>query len=180
MWNEYPPDYFDKDVEHEGIVSLLGSCEIGDRGGKEEYTIGKVFGTTKQDLTWDEFIAKCPDDVFGICQKNKLLNKIQESADKIINEWLDRVDSNYPTQSEPVGTIVGDVTVNESNISFNFRCDYKFYYMHTIGQYWSEEEDWDKDDDILINVLNAAGWEEDYPDVWFDISFDDRDYDSRR
>ena len=40
-WGEDPEDY--KDVYHEGVVNLFGACEIDDKGGKEEYTIGKVF-----------------------------------------------------------------------------------------------------------------------------------------
>lgn len=40
-WGEDPEDY--KDVYREGTVNLFGTCEIGDKGGKEEYTIGKVF-----------------------------------------------------------------------------------------------------------------------------------------
>ena len=177
-WGEDPEDY--KDVYHEGIVGILGSCEIDDNGGKEEYAIGKIFGKNKQDLTWDEFIAKCPDDVFGICQKNKLLDKIQESADKVVSEWLEAVGRSYHNQLKPVSTQVDCVSVSESWIGFNFRCDYEFYYEHSITRWTNEDNDLDEDDDILVNILNNAGWSEDCPDVWLDISFEDRDFDFRR
>ena len=177
-WGEDPEDY--KDIWHEGIISLLGSCEISDQGGKEEYTIGKVFGTNKQDLSWDEFIAKCPDDVFGICQKSKLLGEIQASADKIIGEWLDAVGGHHHSQSEPVGTVIDCVTVSESYIGFNFRCDYKFYYEHAITRWTNEDSDWDEDTDILVNIFEAAGWEAESPDVWFDVNFNDHDFDLKR
>lgn len=176
-WGEDPEDY--KDVYHEGVVNLFGACEIGDRGGKEEYTIGKVFGTNKQDLSWDEFIAKCPEDVFGICQKSKLLDKIQETADKVIGEWLEAVGRSYHNQIEPLSTQVDCVTVSESRIDFNFRCDYKFYYEHAISRWTNEESDWDEDDDILVNILNDAGWDKDSPDVWCEIYFNDRDFSFR-
>lgn len=176
-WGEDPEDY--KDVHHEGVVNLFGACEISDRGGKEEYTIGKVFGTNKQDLAWDEFIAKCPDDVFGICQKSKLLDKIQETADKIIGEWLEVVGRSYHNQIEPVSTQVDCVTVSESGIDFNFRCDYKFYYEHAISRWTKEDDDWGEDDDILVNILNEAGWDKDCPDVWCEIYFNDRDFSFR-
>lgn len=176
-WGEDPEDY--KDVYHEGVVNLFGACEIGDKGGKEEYTIGKVFGTNKQDLSWDEFIAKCPEDVFGICQKSKLLDKIQEIADKVIGEWLEAVGRSYHNQIEPLSTQVDCVTVSESRIDFNFRCDYKFYYEHTISRWTNEDSDWDEDDDILVNILNDAGWDKDCPDVWCEIYFNDRDFSFR-
>lgn len=176
-WSEDPEDY--KDVYHEGVVNLFGACEIGDEGGKEEYTIGKVFGTNKQDLSWDEFIAKCPEDVFGICQKSKLLDKIQETADKVIGEWLEAVGRSYHNQIEPLSTQVDCVTVSESGIDFNFRCDYKFYYEHIISRWTKEDDDWDEDDDILVNILNEAGWDKDCPDVWCEIYFNDRDFSFR-
>lgn len=177
-WGEDPEDY--KDVYHEGVVNLFGACEIGDKGGKEEYTIGEVFGTNKQDLSWDEFIAKCPEDVFGICQKSKLLDKIQETADKVIGEWLEAVGRSYHNQIEPLSTQVDCVTVSESSIDFNFRCDYKFYYEHTISRWTNEDSDLDKDDDILVNILDNAGWDKDCPDVWCEIYFNDRDFSSFR
>lgn len=176
-WGEDPEDY--KDVYHEGVVNLFGACEIGDRGGKEEYTIGKVFGTNKQDLSWDEFIAKCPEDVFGICQKSKLLDKIQETADKVIGEWLEAVGRSYHNQIEPLSTQVDCVTISESSIDFNFRCDYKFYYEHAISRWTNEDDDWDEDDDILVNILNEAGWDKDCPDVWCEIYFNDRGFNFR-
>lgn len=176
-WGEDPEDY--KDVYREGTVNLFGTCEIGDKGGKEEYTIGKVFGTNKQDLSLDEFIAKCPEDVFGICQKSKLLDKIQETADKVIGEWLEAVGRSYHNQIEPVSTQVDCVTVSESRIDFNFRCDYKFYYEHAISRWTKEDDDWDEDDDILVNILNDVGWDKDCPDVWCEIYFNDRDFNFR-
>ena len=177
-WGSDPEDY--KDVYHEGVVGLLGTCEIDDQGGKEEYTIGEVFGTNKHDLTWDEFIAKCPDDVFGICQKSKLLDKIQESSDKAVGEWLEAVGGYYHSQFKPIGTTVDRVTVSESWISFNFRCDYEFWYEHSISRWTNEDNDLDEDIDILMNILDAAGWETDSTDVWFNVGFDDRDFSFRR
>lgn len=176
-WSGDPEDY--KDVCREGVVNLFGTCEIDDNGGKEEYTIGKVFGTNKQDLSWDEFIAKCPEDVFGICQKSKLLDKIQETADKVIGEWLEAVGRSYYNQIEPLSTQVDCVTVSESGIDFNFRCDYKFCYEHTIPRWTNEDSDWDADDDILVNILNNTGWDKDCPDVWCEIYFNDRDFSFR-
>lgn len=175
-WGEDPEDY--KDVYHEGVVNLFGACEIGDKGGKEEYTIGKVFGTNKQDLSWDEFIAKCPEDTFGIVQKGELLDKMQKSADEAVGEWLDAV-GGYHSQFKPVGMQIGRVSISESRISFDFRCDYEFYYEHSISRWTNEDSDWDEDDDILINILNDAGWDKDCPDVWCEIYFNDRDFSFR-
>ena len=141
--------------------------------------MAKFFGTNKQDLSWDEFIAKCPEDIFGICQKSKLLDKIQETADKVIGEWLEAVGRSYHNQIEPLSTQVDCVTVSESGIDFNFRCDYKFYYEHAISRWTNEDSDWDEDDDILVNILNDAGWDKDCPDVWCEIYFNDRDFSFR-
>lgn len=179
MWNEYPPDYFDKDVHFDGIVTLFGYCEIGDQGGKEEYVIDKVFGETAQNLTWDEFITKCPDDVFGIGQKSDLIDKLQKSSDKVVVEWIDEV-GGYSGRLEPINSIYVDrVSVSNGEISFDFRRDYEFYYERTIGQYWDEDDAWNESMDILTRILDAAGETTDYPDVWLDISFTDRDFSFR-
>lgn len=173
-WGEDPEDY--KDVYHEGIVSLLGSCYFTDKGGKEEYTIGQVFGTNEQELAWDEFIAKCPDDTFGIMQKGELLNNIQKSADEVVGEWLDIVGRHH-SQFKPTGMQVGCVSISESRISFNFRFDYEFYYEHSISRWTNEDEDWDEDDDILMKCLDGVDGDTDSDDVWFEIYLDDRDFD---
>lgn len=173
-WGEDPEDY--KDIYHEGIVSLCGSCYFTDKGGKEEYTIGQVFGTNEQELTWDEFIVKCPDNTFGIAQKGELLDKIQKSTDKAVGEWLDVV-GGYHSQFKPVGMQVGRVSISESHISFDFRCDYEFYYEHSISRWTNEDNDWDEDTNILIKCLNGVDGDTDSDDVWFEIYLDDYDFD---
>ena len=179
MWNEYPPDYFDKDIYFDGIVSLFGYCEIGDHGGKEEYVIDKVFGETAQNLTWDEFITKCPDNVFGIGQKSDLINKLQKLSDKVVVEWIDKV-GGYSGRLEPIDSIYVDrVSVGNGKISFDFRRDYEFYYERTIGQYWDKDDAWNESTDILTRILDATGETTDYPDVWLDIIFIDCDFNFR-
>lgn len=179
MWNEYPPDYFDKDIHFDGIVSLFGSCEIGDQGDKEEYVIDKVFGETAQNLTWDEFITKCPDNVFGIGQKSDLINKLQKLSDKVVVEWIDEV-GGYSGRLEPINSIYVDrVSVGNGEISFDFRRDYEFYYERTIGQYWDEDDAWNESKDILTRILDAADETTDYPDVRCEIYFNDRDFSFR-
>ena len=175
MWNEYPPDYFDKDVYREGTVSLFGVCEIGDQGGREEYVVDEVFGARKQELAWGEFISRCPDDAFGICPKDKLLEKVQESADKVITKWLDAVGGNS-NRSTPVNVRVGSVLVGNGGIEFDFRCDYEFYYEQTIDQYTDEEKAWDKDTDVLIKCLGDVGADIDGDNVWCEIYFNDHDF----
>lgn len=44
----------------------------------------------------------------------------------------------------------------------------------------NEDSDWDEDTDILVNIFEAAGWEAESPDVWFDVNFNDHDFDLRR
>ena len=177
MWNEYPPDYFDKDIWHDGTVNLFGVCEIGDQGGREEYAVDEVFGARKQELTWGEFISRCPDDTFGICPKDKLLEKVLESADKVIAKWLDAVGGNS-NRSTPVNVRVGSVLVGNGGIEFDFRCDYEFYYEQTIDQYTDEEKAWDEDTDILIKCLGDVGADIDGDNVWCEIYFNDYDFDA--
>lgn len=177
MWNEYPPYYFDKDVYNERIVNLFGTCEIGDQGGREKYVVDEVFGANKQELAWDEFIARCPDDTFGICPKDKLLEKIQELADKVIAKWLYAVSGNS-NRSKLVNVRVGSVLVGNGGIEFDFRCDYEFYYEQTIDQYTSKDESWDEDTDILIKCLDDVGNDIDGDNVWFEIYFNDYDFDA--
>lgn len=173
-WGEDPEDY--KDVYHEGIVSLRCSCYFTDKGGKEEYTIGKVFGANEQELTWGEFIAKCPDDTFGIVQKGELLDKMQKSADEAVGEWLDAV-GGYHSQFKPIGMQSGRVSISESRISFDFRCDYEFYYEHSISRWTNEDDDWDEDTNILMKCLDGMDGDMDSDDVWFEIYLDDYDFD---
>lgn len=177
MWNEYPPDYFDKDIWHDGTVNLFGVCEISSQGDKGECAIDKVFGVNKQELTWNEFFARCPDDTFGICPKGKLLEKILESADKVIAKWLDAVGGNS-NRSTPVNVRAGSVIVYNGGIEFDFRCDYEFYYEQTIDQYTNEEKAWDEDTDVLIKCLNDACDDMGEDDVWAEIYFNDYDFDA--
>lgn len=69
-WGKDPEDY--KDVYHEGVVNLFGACEIGDKGGKEEYTIGKVF--------WNKQARLIVGRVYCKMSKRRLWNLSKEQA----------------------------------------------------------------------------------------------------
>lgn len=183
---------FTTEIDHVDIADIvypgytLWYDEYGDIGARCEVLIVADVFTDVNAYIDDIKLYQALDVVMGralkdagICQKSKLLDKIQETADKVIGEWLEAVGRSYHNQIESLSTQVDYVTVSESRIDFNYRCDYKFYYEHAISRWTNEDSDWDEDDDILVNILNDAGWDKDCPDVWCEIYFNDRDFSFR-
>lgn len=158
----------DKRYRRSGVAKLYGSCEISSRFCKDKDAIGKVFGADKQELTWDEFIAKCPDDTFGIGQKDSLLDKIRELADKVITKWLYWVSGN----SSPVNISVCKVYVNDKRINFDFRCEYEYYCELYVNWYENGDTAWGDGLCHLENHLDNAQEIIECDNVWLAMCID--------
>lgn len=153
----------------EGIAILYGFCEISSYGGQDEHLIGKVFGAAKQELPWDEFIAKCPDDTFGIMQKDDLLNKIQELADKVITRWL-YYTGGGSERSNLVNIRIKRVNVSDKFINFDFACEYEYQCEQYINWYDTKDIAWtDSLNHLEVYLNNSNNVQEiiDHGDVWF-------------